>query len=390
MIMKCLKTLFTAASVVVLCCVALGWTERAFSFAEEPIGFKDPRSKREWTNHKISTIHSDLVYAMAVAAGFSDRNSATIEIWDQLVDSEKLGPGKGTVYSNCLGSTPHAPDPKGFCPPGTYDKQIWPNKDFTDTSCATARIGPYGTNFHWLYRDDSRSPLSDDDRNHIQNVKKWAWGETDTLWGWAIFAWGGWDEGLLTAKCRYSHWEEINTGIKAGTLEAFATYIHTLADTYSHEDCLNTNGAYETYYPWLTHTIINNSSCSEDGNGVCLPKCYYNPDIPHNGDQHGVEFGPTETEESQRTLDGAYAVYQELVERSSKREGQYKPLDLDATILSSMQGQPTLRQAIYNFVTSWKYQNQHIDAELGEYAQNRRDYAEQIAAAVKAIRINRK
>ena len=87
-----------------------GKVEYVFSFAEEPITFKDPSSGRVWDD-AISTVHSDIVYAMAIAAGFSDKDAAIIQIWDQLVDAERLGPGSATVYTNCLGSTKPAPDP---------------------------------------------------------------------------------------------------------------------------------------------------------------------------------------------------------------------------------------------------------------------------------------
>jgi hypothetical protein len=48
-----------------------------------------------------------------------------------------------------------------------------------------------------------------------------------------------------------------------------------------------------------------------------------------------------------------------------------------------MSGTPTLRQALYNFVHNWAYDN---PVNPGEFAANRRAYAAEIAAAVLAQR----
>jgi hypothetical protein len=357
---------------VVICCVALGAAERAFSFAEEPIGFKDPRSHLVWQDDKVSTIHTDLVYALALAAGFSEEDAGTIMIWDQLVDSLKLGPGSDVVYTNCLGSTPPAPDPSdpGVCDNGgELERQIWPTKEYEDSSCTTDRHGPYATNFHWLHQTD----------DEIGEAKKWARGEKDHLEGWAVYAWGGYTESLLNARCQYKRWDVIDIGIRPGTLEAYATYLHMLADTYSHVDCLNSVGG---LYPFVTHTQ------QQDDSDQCpyCSNCYYTPPIPHNGDTHGQEFGdPASTgKRAHRTYEAAIAVFNALTERSIEREGVYVPIKLADTL--PMMGGVTLDQAIRNFAYTWAYQNQHLGANPGEYAENRRAYAERIAVAVGVLR----
>ncbi len=356
-------------------CLALGAAHRAFPFAEEPIGFKDPLTQVVWEEDKVSTIHADLVYALALAAGFSEEDAGTIMIWDQLVDSNRLGPGDEAVYTNCLGSTPTAPDPSdpGVCPSGgELERQIWPTGEYEDGSCVTDRHGPYATNFHWLHQTDSE----------IGAVKKWARGEKDHLEGWAVYAWGRYTEGLLDAACQYKRWDVIDIGITPGTLEAYGTYLHMLADTYSHLDCLNAIG---DLYPFVTHTQLPHDS---DQCPYCSA-CYYNPPIPHNGDTHGQEFGDPATtgKRAHRTYEASIAVFSELTERSIEREGVYAPVKLTDTLPTM--GGVTLDQAIQNFIYTWAYQNQRLGANPGEYAENRRAYAGKIAAAVSVLRENK-
>jgi hypothetical protein len=357
------KKLLIVACLVMLCCI-LGRTEHAFSFVEEPITFKDPKSAKVWDD-PVSTIHSDLVYAMAIAAGFSDKDAATIEIWDQLVDAEELGPGNVAVYTNCIGSTQPAPNPADVCPDG-YGEQVWPIASiFTEkrAKCATSRYGPYAPFFHFPHQTWAEDG----------QFRLWGWGYTKTLNGYAVYAWGDTPGDVFGAKCRYIRPEVIHTGIEAGTLKAFAMYLHVLADSYSHLDCLNALA--NLGFPWGNHTFYQGQ--------IPTDACDYNPQAWYNSDTHGQEFGTGIR--TSRTDAAALAVYDELVARSIQREGEYLPLPLDS-VLTSVEGQPTLRSALRAFVHNWNFQNEQAGAVKGEYAAKRRAYAEQIAVAAKTMR----
>ena len=79
---------------VVGVCLAVG-ALTVWGFAEEELGFRDrdgttyPPSG-DFPDNRISTVHDDLTYALAIAAGFTVTDSHTLRIWDQLVDSEVL------------------------------------------------------------------------------------------------------------------------------------------------------------------------------------------------------------------------------------------------------------------------------------------------------------
>jgi len=155
------------------------------------------------------------------------------------------------------------------------------------------------------------------------------------------------------------------------TTLAESAYQHSLGDAYSHRECirvLDSRGA-----PWGTHTNPHFND---------IPECNYVPSNPNSFDAHGREFGTRWLTDSLRTDEGILAIYTELVERSLQREGQYYPLGLDAPLVA-MSGTPTLRQALYNFVHNWAYDN---PVNPGEFAANRRAYAAEIAAAVLAQR----
>jgi len=133
--------------------LALGAAGLALAFAEEPLAFRDPATG-QLTDDQISTIHFDLTYAQALASGFTITDSVRLQVWDQLVDSEQLGPGDTAAYSNCLGSFNPTPDPKLVCGPGVDTAIVaWPRwEDMQDTaSCAASRFGPYSPFFRFLH-----------------------------------------------------------------------------------------------------------------------------------------------------------------------------------------------------------------------------------------------
>ena len=324
----------------------------ALAFAEEPLHFRDPWTGQE-TDEEISTIHNDLTYVLALAAGFSVTDSVTLQIWNQLVDSEQLGPGEAISYTNCAGAFHAPPDPDQVCAGVIHSHLIWPRwesmKD--QTTCATSRFGPYSPFFHFPHNTPAE----------LGALREWAWGRAETLLGFEAYAWGRpTDLTVMQARCLYTRTAVITTGIEAGSLEAFGAYLHALADYYSHRDCLAAMDGLGM--PWATHTTppIDES----------VPACDYHPLNPRPDDVHGREFY-TYTD-SLRTDEAVLHVYQELVARGVQREGLYFPVDLDAPI----SGAQTLSDLLHMFVHEWDYNG----------AEERRRLADDLAMRLLALR----
>ena len=320
------------------------------AFAEEPLTFRDPYSGA-MTDDEISTLHDDLTYVLALAAGFSAGDANTLRIWNQLVDSEMLGPGEEATYSNCLGAFAPTPAPAQVCPrPGVYVQVAWPLwDDMKDAStCTTSRFGPFSPFFHFPHQNEAE----------LGALHDWGWGLTNTLRAYEAYAWGA--QTVMQATCRYTRTAVISTSIAAGSLPAFATYLHSLADYYSHRDCIAAVDALGM--PWATHSLTGVEACN------------YHPSQPSNADVHGREFGGAYTD-SLRTDEAILHIYSELVARSRQREGLYIPLGLE-TPLNLINGAPTLSAALYTFVHAWEWN------QPGE----RRAWADQMAAAIVAQR----
>jgi hypothetical protein len=324
-----------------------------WAFAEEPLTFRDPHTGQtgsEW--EEISTVHFDLSYALALAAGFSITDSIMLQVWDQLVDSEQIGPGDAISYTNCVGGAFYSsPDPADVCegPPLFYSNVIWPLWDSMQdpNSCVTSRFGPYSPFFHFPHND----------ADELGALYNWAWGITDTLVAYEAYAWGGpTDFTVMDARCLYTRTVAITTGIQAGSLEAFATYLHSLADYYSHRECIAAMD--DLGQPWATHTLVG------------VPECNYNPLNPRPDDVHGREFY-TYTD-ALRTDEAIRHIYGELVARSLQGEGLYFPVGLNTPI----SGGETLSDMLYSFVHTWDF------AHPGE----RRTQADRIADAILAMR----
>jgi hypothetical protein len=327
-----------AVGLAMLVCVALVW-----AYAEEPLPFRDPHTGQT-TDETVSTVHFDLTYALALAAGFSVSDSIRLQLWDQLVDSEQIGPGDAVSYTNCTGgafyASPHPANPQVCGQP--YMQVAWPRwEDMQDPdSCIPSRFGPYSPFFHFPH----------DNVRELGALHDWAWGVTDTLVGYEAYAWGG--PTVMQAGCLYTRTAVITTGIEAGSLEAFATYLHSLADHYSHRECIAAMDALGM--PWATHTLTGVEACN------------YNPANPQPDDVHGREFY-TYTD-SLRTDEAVRHVYAELCVRSHQREGDYVPLSLD----TSISGTETLSDMLSVFVHGWTF----------DQAEERRALADRIAEAV--------
>ena len=265
----------------------------AWGFAEEHLHFLHPDTGEE-ADEEISTIHNDLTYALALAAGFNITDSQTLQIWNQLTDSEQLGPGEDVWYSNCGGAFSPTPDTRdrAVCArPGDYSQVAWPLWDQMQdaANCITSRFSPYSPFFHFPHQN----------ARELGALHDWGWGLTDRLVGYEAYAWGA--KTVMQATCRYTRTVEISTTITAGSLEAFATYLHSLADSYSHRDCI---AAMDNMgMPWATHTL---AGCYE---------CNYIPSHPTNSDAHGREFGSEYMHDSQRTDEAIRHVYRDYVDQ---------------------------------------------------------------------------
>ena len=193
---------------------------------------------------------------------------------------------------------------------------------------------------------------------------------TDTVKGYEAYAWGRLtDLTLMQAVendgCIITRTVTISMPVAAGSMEAFATYLHSLADAYSHADCLAALAANTPPAPWGTHTVplLGDSS---------VYACDYNPSNPKNEDAHGREFGGLYTD-TQRTIAATRAIYAELSTRSLKLEGIYEPLPLTTTLTVSGT-ETTLENALVYFVTHWDY----------EAAAHRREYVDSLVQALLA------
>ena len=329
-------------------------TAAAWAFAEEPIHFRDPYSGQtgdDWP--EVSTIHDDLTYALALAAGFSITDSITLQIWDQLVDSEQIGPGDAVYYTNCNGGAfPPPPDPDEVCGLKPHSHLIWPLPDAMQDAdhCITSRFGPYSPYFHFPH----------DNAQELGALRDWAWGQSDALVGYEAYAWGGPAEyTVMQASCLFTRTAVITTAMQPGSLQAFATYIHSLADYYSHRDCIAHMD--DLGMPWATHTLAGH------------PACNYNPTNPQPDDVHGREFY-TYTD-SLRTDAAIQHIYRELSARSLQQEGRYWPLDMNEP-LPALAGSPTLSETLATFVHGWDF----------EHAAQRRAWLDAVVPAILARR----
>lgn len=322
-----------------------------WGFAEEEIGFLDIDGVeyppvRDFPDDRISTVHDDLTFALSLAAGFSVTDSHALRIWDQLVDAEVLTGTWVYSYGNAGFYTP--PDPDIDCPGGTYHaKQIWPTGRFDPASSGvSSRFGPYSPFFHFPHLGGA----------DLQALRDWGWGITTTLTGYEAYAWGRMlDPTVMQAVknqgCIITRTATLSMPVQAGSLPAFATYLHSLADAYSHRQCLAALAAENPPAPWGTHTVTSSIALLGDDS---VPACDYNPTSPTNTDAHGREFGSGS--DTRQTIDAALAIYAELSTRSMMREGVYKPLALTTTLTVSG-SQTTLEQAIIYFVTAQNYDN---------------------------------
>jgi hypothetical protein len=154
-----------------------------WAFAEEPLQFRDPDTG-QLTGDEVSSLHDDLTYVLALAAGFSISDSRTLQVYDQLVDSEQIvNPVLGISYSNCGGGAfyppPEAAEVCGSqCAPfKPCGNQIWPTGNVA-TGCVTSRYGVYSPFFHFPHQNVQE----------VGALHDWGWGLTTTLRAYEAYA----------------------------------------------------------------------------------------------------------------------------------------------------------------------------------------------------------
>lgn len=360
------KCFCAAWAALILFLLLGGRSAPVLGFAEEELGFVDPGGiyyppTGNFPEGRISTVHDDLTFALAIAAGFSISDSHTLRIWNQLVDSETL-PGAPISYTYGNAGFYEPPNPVLACLGKNHTKRLWPASRFDATAASvTSRFGPYSPFFHFAH-------LSGSD---LQALRDWAWGRRDTLVGYEAFAWGRVTDltlmqGLQNGGCFITRTAIISMPMPAGSLEAFAIYLHSLGDAYSHADCLAALESATPPVPWGTHTV---PALGDDS----VYPCDYNPANPKNDDAHGREFGSTYGD-AQRTIQAAKAIYAELSARSLLREGGYVPLPLSTTLAVSGT-QTTLEGAIAHWATDRNYDDPIY----------RRQYVASLSEAVQAL-----
>lgn len=298
-----------------------------------------PLAVRQTYTPTVSSVHFDLVGALAIAAGFSVEDAALIQAYSQATDSGPL-PGAHPVYtfdadpanypvppplSQVITST-YCPSPATIAPTVTFGL---PTAAMECDGCFTSRYGPYGVFFH----------MPHDRSEELGAIRAWAFGHTPDLSGIVTFgysstapsAWHMLTNIYSSTACFISQPVVIDTGsIRAGSLPAFGIYLHSLGDHWSHGDCLAAVDALGL--PFGAHV---------------LPKGPTDPLWPCRWTAHSAEFGdPTLFPDSNRTVSGTLALYDALVAFAGQSSRPvFRPIPLQAE-------SGALYDALYEFAHS--------------------------------------
>lgn len=155
----------------------------------------------------------------------------------------------------------------------------------------THRFGPWVGQFHFPQAD----ALADD----LAGLRAFATGEKETLRARSVYGFGAARDTVWSGSCYDQRVETVPTGsVQAGSAEAFGTYLHSLADSYSHRVCRE-HWLHRQTPPWYYHTP---EAVMQEGCGF---------------DDHDLEFGCPETSDRaafvRGTVDGGIAVFDELL-----------------------------------------------------------------------------
>ncbi|NOZ71687.1 MAG: hypothetical protein GXP38_07200 [Chloroflexi bacterium] len=302
---------------------ALAWSEEKIDYFD-PLDYR-PLSERETYSPNVSTVHFDLVGALAIAAGFSITDAATIQAYSEATDAGPL-PEDNPVYTFDADPANYPPAPpistvitSTICPsPSTTGATVtMGTADFDNMNCEgcfTDRFGPYGVFFH----------MAHDSADELGAIHDWAWDITDTLIGkvtygyssTARFTWRGIANVYDTTPCFVQELHPVDTGsIEAGSMQALGIYLHSLGDNWSHKDCIAAADAQDL--PFAAHVTL-------DDRNDPLWACRWA--------DHEFEFGdPANFPESNRTFSGTLALYEALVDFSQQsNRALYRPIPLHA------------------------------------------------------------
>ncbi len=293
----------------------------------DPQDYPTPVAARTTYTPNVSSIHFDLVGALAIAAGFSVTDAATMQAYSQGTDSGNL-PGANPVYTFTADPANYPPAPpitsvptSALCPsPATTAPTVTlgatdiMTENGNTIEVFTSRFGPYGTFFHEPHnRADELGAIQD-----------WATGQTDVLTAVVTFGysstakydWQGIANIYETTPCFVTDTARVDTGnITAGSVAAFGIYLHSLGDNWSHQECLSATEALG--WPFAAHVQVDGQD---------------DPFWPCRWTSHHQEFGKPDTfPESNRTFTGTVEVYKALYTYALQSERTlYRPISLTA------------------------------------------------------------
>ncbi len=321
---------------LLLAVLLLATLSTAFAFDEENgLPFYDPLDSRfsisTDNSDTVSSLHFDLVGALAVAAGFSAEDAATIQIYSQLTDKSVL-PAQAPQYQFDANPAnyPAAPDlstvtPDQHCPsPSTTAPQVMMGAagDLMECpGCFTSRLGPYAVFFHFPRTHD------------LAQIEDWAYNRTPQLHGSIIYGYSSTVSTFsvlppevytatnianvykATACFVERPVQAIDTGsVKAGSLEAFGVYLHALGDAWSHQECIDLT-VKQRGYLFAAHVY-------DPQDAELTAACGWL--------SHSEEFGnPAVHPESQRTYTATLEIYEAIVAYgAASGRTHYKPIGL--------------------------------------------------------------
>lgn len=303
--------------------LSLLWAALGLAFDEERLAFYDPHvgPQAVYSDTEVSSVHFDLVGALAIAAGFSISDAADLQIYSQMVDSGRL-PTDQPIYSFTASSFPEAPPISAvmtstFCPSPTTTAPTVTMGSLALVecpSCFTSRFGPYNIFFHFPHE----SPTE------LQALRSWAFGDTSSLQGIATFGYSGthtftWlnvADIFESTPCFVTTTQTVDTGdISAGSIAAFGLFLHSLGDNWSHGACVAAADA--AGLPFAAHVMRDNPN---------------DPLYPCRWTAHQSEFGPPQQfPDSNRSFSATIALYNEMIVFSQRTPfAHYRPIPLTA------------------------------------------------------------
>lgn len=304
----------------------------AFGYAGEAGSGDGPEAA--YAGLAVSTHHTHLTRALAYCAGFpalvDHRNpinplvapeaaewAEKLALWNELTDQGTItgvdadGNPVGPVWTNlnttdwsyrlptaaevgCEGAEqivyPIRPGVGALL--GWTGQQVPANVWDPQSGWFTHRFGPWAGQFHFP-QDDA---LADD----LAVLRSFATGGATKLDARSLYGWGANGANTWSGSCYDQRMETVTTGpsMAPGSLAAFAPYLHSLGDSYSHRMCRD-HWLHRQTPPWYYHTPPN----------TLQETCAFN--------DHSFEFGCPDTRRRAGflagTIDGAIAVYGELV-----------------------------------------------------------------------------